>query len=177
MITLKRFEIIDKAREEILKNDWFVFIDADGLVVDEISEEEFFDNDKSFFGVHHPCHYLKMPGHQSFPGSFETNPKSRASVSDEDDTSTYWQGCLWGGKVPDVFKLIDEIKGRVDDDINDDIIAVWHDESHLNKFFIENKSNVNTLPSSYAYPEDFSSQCNFDPKIVHLSKDNSKYQV
>ena len=176
-ITLKRFEIIDKARAEILKNDWLVFIDADGLVVDEISEEEFFDNDKSFFGVHHPCHYLKMPGHQSFPGSFETNPKSRASVSDGDDTSTYWQGCLWGGKVPDVFKLIDEIKGRVDDDINDDIIAVWHDESHLNKFFIENKSNVNTLPSSYAYPEDFSSQCNFDPKIVHLSKDNSKYQV
>ena len=32
-ITLKRFEIINKAREEIKKNDWFVFIDADALPV------------------------------------------------------------------------------------------------------------------------------------------------
>ena len=51
-ITLTRFEIIQKAKEEIIKNDWFVFIDADALVVEKITEDEFFDNTKSFFGVH-----------------------------------------------------------------------------------------------------------------------------
>ena len=57
-ITLTRFEIIQKAKDIISQNDWFVFIDADALVVDTITEEEFFDNEKPFFGVHHPCHFL-----------------------------------------------------------------------------------------------------------------------
>lgn len=176
-ITLKRFDIINKAREEIMKHDWLVFIDADGLVIDNITEEEFFNFEKSFFGVHHPCHFLGMHPHENYPGAFETNEKSRASISKSDDTSIYWQGCLWGGKVPEIFELIDTIQKRTNDDLKDNVIAVWHDESHINKFFIENKKRVHTLSSSYAYPEDFSSKCNFKPKIIHLSKDNSKYQT
>ena len=86
-ITLNRFEIIQKAREEIEKNDWFVFIDADALVVGKITKEEFFDESKSFFGVHHPCHFLKMPPHDRFPGSLETNPLSNACVDKDADFS------------------------------------------------------------------------------------------
>ena len=176
-ITLKRFEIINKARQEIMKNDWFVFIDADALVVSDITEEEFLDDTKEFFGVHHPCHFLGMEPHTRYPGALETNPKCRASVTEDVDMSTYWQGCLWGGKVPAVLQLIDELQRRTNEDLKDDIIAVWHDESHLNKFFIENKDRVNTLSSSYAYPEDFADVCDFEAKIVHLSKNNSKYHV
>lgn len=175
LITLQRFKTILKAKEEIEKTDWFVFIDADALVVDNISEEEFFDSEKSFFGVHHPCHYLKMPPHDKFPGSFETNPLSKSCISKDDDLSVYYQGCLWGGRVPDVIGMIEELDKRVSDDYNNNVIAVWHDESHLNKFFIENKDNVNTLGSEFAYPEIFSDYCDFKPRIVHLSKDNSKY--
>jgi len=176
-ITLTRFGIINKAKEEIQKNDWFVFIDADGLVVDEITEEEFFDNTKSFFGVHHPCHYLEMPPHNKFPGAFETNPLSNSAVKEEDDLSVYYQGCLWGGRVPDVLEMIDELDSRVNKDLENNVIAVWHDESHINKFFIENKERVHTLGPEFAYPEVFENHCNFEPKIVHLKKDNSKYHV
>jgi len=176
-ITLTRFEIINKAKEEIEKNDWFIFIDADALVVDTIIEDEFFDLQKDFFGVHHPCHYLKMPPHDKFPGAFETNPLSRSHVVEEDDLSVYYQGCLWGGKVPQVLELIDELEDRTKKDLDDNVIAVWHDESHLNKFFIEQKERVNILSPEYAYPEVFSEYCNFEPKIVHLAKNNSKYHV
>ena len=47
-ITLTRFEIIQRAEDEIKKNDWFVFIDADALVVDTIEAEDFFDDTKSY---------------------------------------------------------------------------------------------------------------------------------
>ena len=107
-ITLKRFEIINKAKTFIKDFDWVVFIDADAIPVSEITEEEFF-SDKPFFGVHHPCHALGMPPHTEYPGAFETNPKSRAHVTPDDDTTMYWQGCLWGGKVPAVFDMIDEL--------------------------------------------------------------------
>ena len=174
-ITLTRFGIIKKASDVIKDYDWFVFLDADALVVDTILEKDFFDDSKSFFGVHHPCHYLKMPPHNKFPGAFEINPLSNACVKEDEDVSVYYHGCVWGGKVPDVLELIEELDRRVSEDLENNVIAVWHDESHLNKFFIENKSKVHTLSPEFAYPEVFGSYCNFDPKIVHLAKDNSKY--
>ena len=175
-ITLKRFGTINKARQAIEDNDYLVFIDADALVVSDVTEEEFF-TDKPYFGVHHPCHALGMPPHTEYPGAFETDTNSRAHVTPEDDTSMYWQGCLWGGKVPEVLDMIDELDDRVEEDLSNDVIAKWHDESQLNRFYIENKDQVNTLGPEYAYPECFADHCNFDPKIVHLAKENSKYHV
>lgn len=176
-ITLTRFEIINKAREEILNADWFVFLDADTLVVDKISEEEFF-SDKPLFGVWHPCHNMGMPPHNKLPGAFETNPSSLAYVDTEKELPlTYYQGCLWGGKVPEVLEMIDELQNRINKDLENNVIAIWHDESHLNKYFIENEDKVHTLRPEYAYPEMFAGSCDFAPKIVHLSKNNSKYHV
>jgi hypothetical protein len=176
-ITLYRFDIIGKSRGELLQYDWLVFLDADMAVVDTVTKEEFFDDTKKYIGVHHPCHYLKMPPHDRFPGSFETSPLSTAKVSDEYDFSIYWQGCLWGGKIPDVIEMMDELHERIMKDEENNIIAQWHDESHLNAFYSERVSEVNTLNPSFAFPEVFSESCTFNPKIVHLAKDNSKYHV
>lgn len=176
-ITLTRFEILNKAREEIAKHDWLIFLDADTLVVDNVLEEDFF-SDKPLFGVWHPCHNLGMPPHNKLPGAFETNPLSLAYVDTEKELPiVYYQGCLWGGKIPEVLELIDELQDRTNKDLENNVIAVWHDESHLNKYFIQNKDRVNTLGPEYAYPEVFVGYCDFDPKIVHLAKDNSKYQT
>ena len=174
-ITLKRFEIINKARQTIEECSHLVFIDADALPVTTITEEEFF-NDKPLFGVHHPCHFLKMEPHTKAPGAYEQNPRSEAYV----DTSNglppvYWQGCLWGGKVPNVCAMIDELEARVNRDLENDIVAVWHDETQINRYFLERTQDVHTFGPSYAFPEVFESYCNFSPKIVHLAKDNSKY--
>ena len=175
-ITLKRFEIVNKAREIISDHDWFVFIDADALVVDRIDEDEFF-TDKPLFGVHHPCHFLKMQPHTESPGAYEQNPKSEAYVDlSKGLPDIYWQGCLWGGQVPQVCDMIDDLQARINRDLENDIVAVWHDESQINKYFLERITDVHTFDSSYAFPEVFESYCNFSPKIVHLAKDNSVYQ-
>ncbi len=176
-ITLKRFEIINKAREEIIKNDWLVFLDADTLVVDTVLEKDFFSS-KPLFGVWHPCHHLGMSPHNKFPGAFETNPLSLACIETEKEfPSIYYQGCLWGGKIPEVIDMIDELEERTNTDLKNNTIAVWHDESHLNKYFFEHKDQINTLGPEYAYPEVFDGYCNFSPKIMHLAKDNSKFQL
>ena len=175
-ITLKRFEIINKAREIINDHDWFVFIDGDALVVDRIEEEEFF-TDKPLFGVHHPCHYLKMSPHNKYPGAYEITENCNAAVDLEKyQPKVYYQGCFWGGKVPEVCAMIDELEYRVSDDLKRKVVALWHDESHLNKYFIENPDLVHTYGPEYAFPEVFKDQCTFKPKIVHLAKDNSEYQ-
>lgn len=174
-ITLLRFDTILKAKDMLLEFDYVLFLDADTLVVSEIKEEEIFTN-KKYIGVHHPCHFLKMPPHNSFPGSFETDKRSVAAITEDDDTSIYFQGCLWGGKVPYVVEMIEELSRRTQIDLENDVIAQWHDESQMNKYFAERKEDVHILGPEYAYPEIFSTYCTFEPKIVHLSKDNSSYQ-
>ena len=176
-ITLKRFEIINKAREEIEKHDWIVFIDGDALPVTTITEEEFF-TDKPLFGVHHPCHFLGMEPHTQAPGAYDQNPDSEAYV----DTSkglpeVYYQGCFWGGKVPNVCAMIDELEARVNRDLEKNVVALWHDESQINKYFLERLDMVHTYGPEYAFPEVFKDYCQFSPKIVHLAKDNSSYQT
>lgn len=174
-ITLLRFDTVLKASDYLSKSDWVLFLDADMLLVDEVTEKDLF-TDKKYIGVHHPCHFLGMTPHNKPPGSFETNPNSLACITDEDDTSVYFQGCLWGGKVPDVIDMMKELQRRTQDDLSRDVIAVWHDESQMNKFFCERREDVHVLESSFAYPEVFAQYCEFEPKIVHLAKDNSKYQ-
>lgn len=176
-ITLNRFDIISRAKDEIEKHDWFVFLDADTLVVNEVTEEEFFDDSKSLFGVHHPCHFMNMPPHNKYPGAFETNVLSEAAIDESYDTSVYFQGCLWGGKSIDVLKMNECLRYRVNADTEKNVIAVWHDESHLNKYLIDHKTDVNILGPQYAYPEVFSEYCDFEPKIVHLKKNNSAYHT
>ena len=174
-ITLLRFGTILKASDFLSKSDWVLFLDADMLPVPEVTEEELF-TDKKYIGVHHPCHFMGMNPHNRLPGAFETNKQSLACISDSDDTSVYFQGCLWGGRVPDVIDMMRELDRRTQDDLSRDVIAVWHDESQMNKFFSERREDVHILGPSFAYPEVFSEYCNFDPKIIHLAKDNSKYQ-
>jgi len=64
---------------------------------------------------------------------------------------------------------------RTNLDLEEEIVAVWHDETHINKFFNENQDDVYTFGPGFAYPECFSSYCTFEPRIVHLAKNNSQY--
>lgn len=177
-ITLNRFEILQEAEKEICNSDYFIFMDADTLVVDTVTEDEFFGNNEEYYiGVHHPCHYMKMPPHDKFPGAFEFDTESTAAISENDDTSVYFQGCLWGGMTEAAIELMYILEAKIKDDLSKGIIAQWHDESHLNKFYCSRKSHVRVLSPSFAYPEVFDSYCNFEKKIVHLAKNNSQYHV
>jgi len=178
-ITLYRFGIIQKHLEDIEKECGFLlFMDADTQVVSPVSFEEVFKKGKPYTGVHHPCHALNMPPHNEFPGSLETNTASKAACKPGDDFSVYWQGCVWGGNIKGARKIIDTLHHRTKQDEENGIIAKWHDESHINRYFLDNKDKVNTLSPSFAYPESFTEYMeDYEPKIVHLAKENSKYQV
>ena len=86
--------------------------------------------------------------------------------------SIYWQGCLWGGKIPYVFDMMRQIDEWTKEDVPRDSVGTYYEESYLNKFFLTHRDDVNTLPADYAYPEMFKQHCDFPNKMMHLHKDN-----
>jgi len=148
-----------------------VFLDADTLVVDKVLEEDFISN-KPLFGVWHPCHNMGMPPHNKIPGAFETNPLSLAcvDVSIDNYPLVYYQGCLWGGSVLQVMNMISILRNNIDEDLKNGIVARWHDESHLNKFFADNYQNVFTHDVGFCYPECMKGMLPVEPKIMHIDK-------
>lgn len=174
---LKRFEEIQKIKSQLLKYDWYVYLDGDMYCCPEvIPYDQFFNEEKDFFAVQHPCQNINMckftsPSREDLP--FERNQKSLAYVGYEDQVDDiYVQGCVWGGKIPKVLEMIEILSDRVNKDLENDIIAVARDESHLNRYRIENIDNFNVLSPSYAKPGDYPpEEFLFEAKIIHSPSD------
>lgn len=160
--TLFRYNYLRHAKDELLQADVVMYIDVDMLVATPVELPELLPPGAVYFGVESPWW---PPGQ----GTFETDPRSTAWFDPTGrDTQTYWQACFWGGRAGSVLAMIDMLADRVVEDLDKGVVAVWHDESHLNRFYVENKHEVHTLPPAFAYP----SWENFDyaPRILHIDK-------
>tara|TARA_B100000700_G_C15053412_1_gene861528 strand:- start:702 stop:1427 length:726 start_codon:yes stop_codon:yes gene_type:complete len=169
-ITLHRFKFMNYQKDNLAKFDYVFFLDADLWPCSNIGEE-IIAHGKPYIGVHHPGFIGKI-------GTFETNPMSRANIFDKKyDLSIYRQGCFWGGKAEYITKMCAELNKRVDSDTENNVVAIWHDESHMNKYFLENNDNVYTLHPGFATPQngyEYIKQ-NYKTMMVHLHKDIKEF--
>ena len=163
--TLLRFRYIERIAEKLRGFTHLVAIDVDTAVVSPVGEKRFFGHKKPLFGVRHP-------GFVGKKGTFEDDPRSLAAVGKTDDLSVYWAGGLWGGETEPALAMAAELARRIEDDLSRGVIAVWHDESHLNKYFIENRKDVHIFDPGYMYPE--SLDLPYTKRILALNKDHAE---
>ena len=169
----KTFEEMMKLEDKVSDCEWLISVDADLYAWEEIKYSDFFDDTKKYIGVHHPCHKVGFQPHNQLPGSYDVNPLSNACIDDSImDMSVYYQGCLWGGKVPYIFDMIRKIDEWTKEDVSKNIQARFYEESYMNKWFLTHRDETHTLASDYAFPEMFEQYCDFPKKMVHLAKDN-----
>jgi hypothetical protein len=137
--TLTRYHAICGARDVLSKYEYIFYSDADMMFVAPVGIEIFSN------GITATEH----PGYVGSIGTPETNPQSAAFCA---KLKTYFCGGFNGGTSAAFLQMAETLSKAVDQDDAKGILAVWHDESHLNRFLYHHPP-ARVLSPSYCYPE------------------------
>jgi histo-blood group ABO system transferase len=160
--TLLRHHVFLNNRSAIEGMDYLFYSDADMLCVDTIGDEVLGD----LVGTLHPGFYNKSRAEFSY----ETRPESTAYIPPNEGTS-YFAGGFYGGKKDAYLRMAETVRNNIDTDTQKGITAVWHDESHWNKYLTKNPPTV-ILSPSYCYQE--SANLPFTKRLLALDKNHAE---
>jgi hypothetical protein len=190
--TLHRYHYFTAARARLSETDVLFYLDVDtrvpGSVGDEVLPAEGGPG-SGLVGVAHPgfCgrfaeegalrKLARSLGLSAGPrrwldtprrGSYEGRRASAAYVAPHEG-GAYLMGGFNGGRAPAFLAMAEHIAAAIDRDAARGIVAVWHDESHLNRYFIDHPPHI--LSPSYGFPEGWDAP--FEARIVLLDKDHA----
>ena len=100
-------------------------------------------------------------------GTWERNKLSRAFVHRR-SRENYVCGGVWFGKNPEILKLCKELSQRINEDLEGGIVALFHDESHLNWYQATN--HLPLLNPELCYDSSYPQLKNLEPKILAVDK-------
>lgn len=158
--TLYRYRMMRGAMRRLRQSDYVYYMDVDSRVVGVVGDEILADR----VAVVHE-------GQEDWPRSlmtFDTNPASRAYVKANEGT-TYCAGGFQGGAARVYCDDVEQLGDAIDEDERNGVMAVWHDESHWNRYLIDHPHV--TLPSCYMSAE---WRHRPDAKILALDKNHKE---
>ena len=166
--TLKRYEVFLKAKNLYVDIDYLFFMNANLLFKKEVKAEEFLpQNTEKVVGCLHPGYFNK----QSSEFTYEKRPESKAFITKEivnRKESRYYAGGINGGVTSNFIEIMELLENNIKQDEENNITAIWHDESHWNWYLNNHLNIVKTLSPSYLYPE--GKDLPFVPKIIIRDK-------
>lgn len=152
IITLNRFKLFSD-HMSLYDTDYLVYLDIDSQIISTVDTNILSD----FFVVEHSCW-------KNTAGTPERNPKSTAYIP-HGSNNTYVAGGFFGGSKKRFSTASTTMKNNIKQDLRNNIIALWHDESHLNRYVFDNQKNITILDHSYMYSK-FTNYKLDNPKIL-----------
>ena len=187
--TLKRYELIVNEMSRI-DADVLMYLDADMLITDHVYLTSIIDVSKDkMVLVRHPGFWRpRFKARPSFYvgnlvimvkdimmkikiggiGAWETNDKSTAFVSRK-NRKLYYCGGIWLGQKDAVLNFAQNLYNNVSRDFDNSITALWHDESHLNRW--ASKNLFKELNPTYCFAEGYRNLDGLIGKITAVEKD------
>lgn len=138
--TLNRYHTFISQEEILRKQDYLFYADIDMLFLDDIEDEVLSDRVAT---IH--------PGFPLGATSVESNEKSTAYIP-HGTNEYYFAGGFNGGTSSEFLKMSTTIANNIDIDALGNIIAIWHDESHINRYLLDNEP-TKILHPGYCYPD------------------------
>jgi len=168
--TLMRFAVYHDHSFLFEDMDYVFATDADMLFVGVEGDEILSDR----VATQHPG-FIKNKPLWGDIAPYDRNPLSTAYIP-YDSGEYYFAGGFYGGITAEFNKMSAIITRNIMTDLeHHNYIAVWHDESHLNRYFIDNKPTI-MLDRSYCYPENGQQKGYPDclPKLLALDKNHDE---
>jgi len=167
MPTLKRYNYFVKEKDFISKFDYCYYFDVDMSIVSEVGDEVL----SNLVATQHPYQSFCPKGDRSY----DRNPQSLAYVPVGDEGENYYAGGFNGGSTKRFLEMSEILADRVTKDLENGVVALWHDESHMNRYLIDNPPSLSLTPS-YCFPEEQFQNIDypFSAKIVALKKNHNE---
>lgn len=164
--TLMRYHMFSSISETLNSFDYIFFMNANIKFVGEITEKEILPKGKDkLVTVLHPGFVNK----KRWEFSYDRNPRSTAYIR-RNEGKHYVVGGLNGGDKDEYLKMVETLRNNIDVDSTNNVLALFHDESHFNRYII-GREDVKILPKEYIWPENWIFVR--EPKIV--LRDKTKY--
>lgn len=157
--TLYRYKTFVTHQDILKKEDYLFYCDSDMLFVGAVGDEVLGERVST---IH--------PGFLGGRGTPETRQQSLAYVN-PDEKMVYYAGGFNGGTSENFLEMSKVIDNNIDTDMSSGIIAVWHDESHMNRYFINNPP-TKVLDPSYCYPESW--DIKYPKRLLALDKNHTQ---
>jgi hypothetical protein len=182
-----RYEFIAQALPAV-SCERLMHIDADMLVVEPVFDLESQNWTGGLAFVRHPGfrrpqgqaalqYYLRHPNALRLDaklrrkigalGAWETDPMSAAFVA-RPARRNYVYGAIWMGLNERFAEMCEELALCVQRDSAADLMAIWHDESHLNRYASEHPHTL--LDSDLAFVYGWKNLIDLRPRIVAVEK-------
>ncbi|XP_052450318.1 histo-blood group ABO system transferase isoform X2 [Carassius gibelio] len=166
-ISMGRMEILEKLIGNELANeaDYIFCLDVDTKFYGRWGVETL----GRLVGVIHPWFFDALRNQFTY----ERRPESQAYIP-AGEGDYYFTGAAFGGSLEDVHHLTKTCREQMNIDAANSIEAIWHEESHLNKYFLYNK------PSKVLSPEYLWRDINAGAaqikiiRFTHVSKNNAE---
>ncbi len=159
--TLMRYHIFLESKKLLSKMDYLFYCDVDTRFVSKVGEEVL----GNLVATKHGLFY--NVDRRDF--TYENQKESTAYIRPKEG-KYYFCGGFNGGKTRRFLKMAKTIARNIDKDEERNIVAVWHDESHLNRYLI-NYPPDKILDPGYCYPE--GGTLPFTPRLLALNKDHA----
>lgn len=144
--TLMRFKMFYGQKEKLSEFDYLFFFNANLLFTKPI-DEEFLPVNENLLVVKHPGYYKA----DIYDVPYSRDKSSLAYIP-IGEGQIYVQGALNGGKSGEFLKLIETLHFNILKDKENGIVAIWHDESHLNRY-IYGRNDLKILGPEYVNQE------------------------
>lgn len=163
-ISLDRYSRYMKFGQRYAHHDYLFHIDADMLIVN-VGPEIL----KPLLAVQHPL----FPRPNGELGSWEENPESTAYVPAE-LRKVYVCGGIQGGQAGKWLQVCGTLARRIQEDYDNEKLAIWHDESHWNWYTAHYPEGLTILDPGYCYPQE--KTIPYEKHIIALDKDKTFYR-
>lgn len=165
LITLFRFRTFLSIENELKDMDYLLFSNSNMVCAEEIFASEFLpriEKGEELFVTIHPGYQHTSLKHVPY----DRNKKSKAYIP-YNKGKYYVIGAMNGGTAKGFLKMSHVLNDAIEEDLKKNVIAKWHDESHLNRYIID-RDDVRVLAPDYCYPDGM--KVTYSKKIYAVNK-------